>query len=620
MDIIAQNAGFFRSIPVHSQMMRAERHFFRSISVHFLVSEEQTTTFPEHIRSFCGYSQTKKSHDSSFFRNISVHLCRFSVIFCTVIIKKSSAKMAGTVKDMSLIKQVLQLKQLGESNRGISRKLPIDKETVNRYVKTMTVNGWNIDDLLKKDDPELERMFHAGSPAYSDSRMTNFLNKLPYFREQLTNPKNHMTRQLLYEEYIKDSPNGYGKSQFYFHLKQNLVAQKDCTAMLSETYNPGEKLMVDFAGDKLSYVDIETGEIVKVEVFVACMPYSDYTYVICVPSQKTEDFLFAIRMCLEHLGGVPPILTPDNLKSAVISNDRHEPKLNKALEDMGNYYHFVVLPCDPKEPTQKALVEDGVRNTYNRIYAKLRKRTFYSLLELNHAVWEQMELYNRTRMQKRPYSREERFHAMEKNRLKPLPKDIYEMKYYANLQVQTNSFVELRHDKITHFYSAPYVHVGKKALVIFTRSIVNIYIDGIQVASHARKHEYGYTYVKEHLASNCRAIMERSASYYMSWAAHISPDCKDYITEVFNPLRTNQPEEVYYKLCAAIMSLSRKYELEVLNLTCRQCMECKVFSYSKFEAILKRNSLKASADEPAFCFDAPIPTNHANMRGSDYFK
>ena len=42
--------------------------------------------------------------------------------------------MAGTVKEMSLIKQVLQLKQLGESNRGIVRKLPINKETVNGYM------------------------------------------------------------------------------------------------------------------------------------------------------------------------------------------------------------------------------------------------------------------------------------------------------------------------------------------------------------------------------------------------------------------------------------------------------------------------------------------------------
>ena len=52
--------------------------------------------------------------------------------------------MAGTTKDMSLIKQVLQLKQAGESNRGVSRKLPIDKETVNNYVNTVKANGWNI--------------------------------------------------------------------------------------------------------------------------------------------------------------------------------------------------------------------------------------------------------------------------------------------------------------------------------------------------------------------------------------------------------------------------------------------------------------------------------------------
>ena len=106
----------------------------------------------------------------------------------------------------------------------------------------------------------------------------------------------HVNRQVLYDEYKASHPNGYGKSQFYYHLKQNLVAQKDVIAVLANTYHPGEKLMVDFAGDKLSYVDTETGEIVKVEVFVACLPYSDYTYVICVPSQKTEHFLYAIRM------------------------------------------------------------------------------------------------------------------------------------------------------------------------------------------------------------------------------------------------------------------------------------------------------------------------------------
>lgn len=41
---------------------------------------------------------------------------------------------------MSLIKQVLQLKQLGESNHGIGRKLSINKETVNNYVKTIQLD------------------------------------------------------------------------------------------------------------------------------------------------------------------------------------------------------------------------------------------------------------------------------------------------------------------------------------------------------------------------------------------------------------------------------------------------------------------------------------------------
>lgn len=167
--------------------------------------------------------------------------------------------MAGTVKEMSLIKQVIQLKQLGESNRGIARKLPINKETVNGYMQTIRSNGWKMDDLLAVDDPELDRMFHAGSPAYTDKRMEEFLRLLPYFREQLSDRKLHVTRQLLWEEYRQTHPDGYGKSQFYDHLKQNLVAQKDVTTVLATTYKPGEKLMVDFAGDKLPYVDLETG-------------------------------------------------------------------------------------------------------------------------------------------------------------------------------------------------------------------------------------------------------------------------------------------------------------------------------------------------------------------------
>lgn len=612
MDKLTVETTFFRSKSVHFPEEVTAKPFFRSISVQL---NDSIGIFPLHIRSL---HASTDSDGKVVFRTIPVHFYVFFSYLCTGKSVNTSTDMAGTVKEMSLIKQVLQLKQLGESNRGIARRLPINKETVNGYMNTIDANGWDIGELLKIDDPELERMFHAGSPAYTDARMKEFLRLLPYFREQLTNRKLHVTRQLLWEEYRHTHPDGYGKSQFYDHLKQNLVAQKDITTVLAQTYKPGEKLMIDFAGDKLSYIDTETGEIMKVEVFVACMPYSDYIYVICVPSQRTEDFLFALRMCLEHLGGVPPIVVPDNLKAAVITPDRHEPELNTALRDMGNHYHFTVLPCDPASPTQKALVEDAVRIAYNRIAAKLRGREFHSLLELNAGVEEQNILLNQTRMQKRPYTREERFHAMEKPLLQPLPEEVFEMRYYADLKVGSNNFVELRHDKVTHFYSAPYIYIGRMARVIFTRSWVKIYVDNQLVATHTRKHDYGHTYEPEHMASNSRAIMERSAAYYVSWAGKKSEECKAYISEIFNPQRTNKPEEVYYRLCGAILSSYKKYESSLVDLTCRQCLDNRVFTYKKFEAILKHNYITQSDDEP--CLFAPVPTNHANMRGSDYFK
>ena len=96
---------------------------------------------------------------------------------------------------MSLIKHVLQLKQAVESNRGVSRKLPINKETVNGYVNTVKTNRWDISKLLEIDDPKLERMFHAGSPAYTDTRMEEFLSPLPEYKKMLTDPQLVKTEQ-----------------------------------------------------------------------------------------------------------------------------------------------------------------------------------------------------------------------------------------------------------------------------------------------------------------------------------------------------------------------------------------------------------------------------------------
>ena len=76
---------------------------------------------------------------------------------------------------------------------------------------------------------------------------------------------------------------------------------------------------------------------------------------------------------------------------------------------MGNHYGTVVVPARPVHLKDKSNVEGNVRLIYMRVFAELRNETFYSIDELNAAAAEKMRKHNQKRMQKNPYTREERF-------------------------------------------------------------------------------------------------------------------------------------------------------------------------------------------------------------------
>ena len=67
---------------------------------------------------------------------------------------------------MSRIKQLLQLKKLGLSNRQIAKELKISRDKTNEYVRMAELDSLDIDALLRLDDPVLEKRFHPGNPAY----------------------------------------------------------------------------------------------------------------------------------------------------------------------------------------------------------------------------------------------------------------------------------------------------------------------------------------------------------------------------------------------------------------------------------------------------------------------
>lgn len=514
--------------------------------------------------------------------------------------------MAGKPKTMSQVKQLLRLLQSGKGNKTIAKDLGVSKNTVKSYIGRVKSTQMSIETLLAMEDPVLEAKLLAGNPSYKKpDRYHDLTDEIENFFPELKRPG--VTRHLIWEEYKERNPKGYGYSQFCFHLKQFTKASKPSMVLEHE---PGEKLFIDFAGKQLSYIDRETGEIIKCQTFAASMPYSDYGFAFVVRSQCVEDFIYALEQCLISLGGVPKVLVPDNLKSAVIKANKYEPELNRVLDDFANHYGMTVVPARAVKPKDKALVENQVKLIYNRVYAKIRNRQFFDLESLNQAVTEKMLAHNQTRMQQKPFCREERFLADEKPKLSPLPAQAFEIKHYKTLTVAQNNHVFLSEDK--RHYSVPHVHIGKKAQIIYTRSLVKIYVEGESVACHVRVDKHGYSTVTDHLCSAHKHYKERSPEYYLARGKAHSEELHNVISALFG---RNKHPELVYKTCDGLLGLSRKTERDKFLSACRTALELGNVTYG-FLVNLIKNGIHPISE---FDENQQLP-KHKNVRGAEYYQ
>ena len=516
--------------------------------------------------------------------------------------------MATQPTSMNIIKQVLIRLSQKESIRSIASTLHISKNTVSRYKAISEADLMSVRELIALEDTVLNHRFNGGSPAYCDDRMEVLKELLPELEKELKKP--HVTSRLLWEEYRRKHPDGYGLSQFRFHISQHIKAVTPST-LLRDLYQPGQKMLIDFAGDRMSYVDTDTGEEVFVETYVAVMPFSGMTFILCVRSQGIEQFLTATVKALEFFGGVPKILVPDNLKSAVKRADPYEPDLTTGMNDLANHYLCVAQPARVRKPKDKALVEDAVNKAYRHIYAPLRNHVFQSLEELNDAVAELVDRYNQKRLTGCDYSRRECFLASEKTMLAPLPKAPFEFKHRASLKVAPNSFITFGPKR--NSYSVPYRLIGQQVDVTFTATQVRIYHSGECVATHMRSYRHNdYTYVEEHLPPKSREYRAYSAGYFIAKAERISSDFRTIIEALF---AGGQPEQVYFRTAQGFFSLQRNSDPSLFRQACAIAVSHGNLRYKFVQALVKSQceGFRENADELA------PPSGHSNIRGKAAF-
>jgi len=517
--------------------------------------------------------------------------------------------MANALDPMD-IKQIIRSHLDGLSNRKIGDTLGISRNTVNSYIKLCKASDYSFEELLRFDNAGLIELF----PSQTTIKNERF-NELMLYFDKVNQARNHPGFTFLYhyEEYKQNSTDPYSYTQFMEHYNRKYAKIKGAMKLEHE---PGKELFIDFAGTKLHITDKETGELIPVEVFVAILPNSQYTYVEACKSQKRGDLIGCMANAMNFYGGVPKAIVSDNLKSAVNRASKYEPDINRSLKDFAHHYSCVINPTRSYSPQDKALVENAVHLTYQRIYYPLREMTFFSLYDLNKEIQKLLVTYNNLLFQRKEASRKELFQSVEREYLKPLPSAPYQLKDYTRAKVQKIGYVYFSPDR--SYYSVPYRYIGKSTMIHYTQSTVEVYFYHERIALHRRNPSMGaYNTKKTHLSSTHKDYSDWSPEYFEKIAARHGEDVVACVKSLF--IECEYPETAY-KRAMGIIQLHRLYGSERLNNACQRALYGEAVSYNRIKNILANNLDKdLSENQKRNSSKSHIPV-HGNIRGPQAFK
>lgn len=513
--------------------------------------------------------------------------------------------MATVRLTMRQIREILRQKwPLKRTHREVAHSLGISPGAVGSVLLRAQALEWDWEKVKALSDTELEDNLY-GPPAAPGSQ-----RRAPDWAQlHLELRKPHVTLELLHMEYLQQNPQGYKYSQFCALYRQ---WRQQRGPVMRQEHEAGEKLFVDYAGARPHYIDRATGERVPVELFVAVLGASNYTFAQVSPSQRGPDFIASHVAALQFFGGVPRALVPDQLRSAVIGPCRYEPDLQRTYEEMARHYGTVVVPARPARPRDKAKVEVGVLVVERWVLARLRNLTFFSFAELSEHVAQLLEELNRRPMRVYRASRQELFERLDRPALRPLPQESFVYGKWKQARVNIDYHVEYE----GHYYSVPHALCGRQVELRVTVATVEVYDRGQRVASHLRSEARGHhTTVAEHMPKAHQQHHKWAPSRLLHWASTVGPQTHLLVERI---LQERPHPEQGYRSCLGILRLGKRYSDARVEAACGRALACGARSYRHVESILRRglDAVPVATEDPAL---APAGSSHPNIRGRSYY-
>jgi transposase len=506
------------------------------------------------------------------------------------------------------IKKIIRLYYLTKlSFRAIGKSLNTPKSTIADYINRFNKSGLSLLDLDSRTEDDI---YQALFPDESKRPAQRLHKMLPdWVQMHLELKKKFVTKELLWNEYKDMYPdNHYGYTHFCNLFK---AWQKRIHVSMRINHKAGEKMFLDFSGLKWEIIDKNTGEATEVDILVATLAASGYTYAKATRDQTTRSLIAGTINALEYFDGVTELFVPDNMKAAVKKADKYDPVINEAFASMADHYDAVVFPTRTYKAKDKAKVELSVKLVQRWILAKLRHQHFFSLAELNQAIFDLLSYFNNRMIRRYGKSRFVLYQELDKPALKPLPARRYEYREFKYCRVNIDYHIELDGS----FYSVPYQLAGQMTSVFYTADSVDIYNNNKRVAIHVRSYIRGsYSTKEEHMASAHRVYGNWNPSRLINWGGSIGEFTKQLISEI---LASKPHPEMGFRSCMAILNEAKHYHnRQIIEMTSKKMLELKYYRVANFKEILKNKTYLESQDPSSVL----VPKTQVNLRGRAYYQ
>jgi transposase len=489
---------------------------------------------------------------------------------------------------------------LGRAHRAIAESVGVSLGAVSVALARASSSGLTWEAVEAIDDEELERRLYPSALAAAERPEPDCV----WIHRERHRPS--VTLELLHHEYLERHPDGLRYTTFCDRYRAWLGRRG---LVMRQVHVAGDKAFVDYSGKKGQIIDGATGEVVEVELFVAVLGASNFTYAEASYTQRGPDWIASHVRALEYFGGAPAALVPDQLKSGVTRACLYEPEAQRTYEELAQHYGTTVLPARPSRPRDKAKVEVAVQIAQRWLLARIRDEVFHSLGALNARLRELLVELNARVMRRYGKSRCELFEQMERGALRALPATRFEYAEWRKVRVNIDYHVAID----GHLYSVPYRLVHEEVEARIVTDVVEILHRSTRVAAHRRSPvKGGFTTLTEHMPSAHRAHAEWTPSRILAWAGKVGAATR----ELCDAILADRPHpEQGFRSCLGILRLGKRYGEVRLEAACHRALRVRARSYRHVESILKNGLDRVVATDE----QTTLSLTHENVRGRDYY-